>query len=52
VQWSRRNLDLYCIFTVQGGSSPSVEAGMASKVIVTLEGDLDGVYRFKMRYAA
>jgi hypothetical protein len=34
--------DLYCIFTVKDSPQPSVETGMASKVIVTLEDDLDG----------
>ena len=37
-----RTRDLYCIFTVQGSPWASVEAGMASKVIITLEDDLDG----------
>jgi hypothetical protein len=34
--------DLYCMFTVKDSPLPSVEAGMASKVIVRLEDDLDG----------
>src|SRR5438270_13182990 len=34
--------DLYCIFTRAKGSSPSTEAGMATRITVALEDDLDG----------
>lgn len=34
--------DLYCIFTRAKGSSPLTEAGMATRITVALEDDLDG----------